>query len=172
MSFSDALAILLKEEGGFVNDRHDPGGMTNLGVTRKTWEDFTGKPATEADMRALTPAKVEPLYRARYWDKIAGDKLGDALGLMVFDFAVNAGPGRAAKLLQRLVGAADDGQIGRGTLQAVQAYSMRKGIDTLIEAYADARRDYYQSLPTFWRFGKGWLARVKRVETAALGLLK
>lgn len=172
MAFNDALAAVLEEECGFVNDPHDPGGMTNLGVTRKTWQDFTGKPATEADMRALTSAKVEPLYRARYWDKIAGDKLGDALGLMVFDFAVNAGPGRAAKMLQRLVGAVEDGQIGRGTLQAVQSYSMRKGIDTLIEAYADARRDYYRALPTFWRFGKGWLARVARVEDAAMELLK
>jgi lysozyme family protein len=170
MAFSDALAILLKEEGGFSNDKFDPGGMTNLGVTAKTWAEYTGRPATEAVMRGLTQVAVAPLYKSRYWDKIAGDRLGDALGLMVFDFAVNAGPGRAAKMLQRLIGTADDGLIGSGTLEAVQAYTMRKGIDTLIEAYADARRDYYRALPTFWRFGKGWLARVGRVEDAALGL--
>jgi len=172
MSFSDALAVLLREEGGFVNDKHDPGGMTNLGVTAKTWADWTGKPATEVIMRGLTHVAVAPLYRARYWDKVAGEQLGDALGLMVFDFAVNAGPSRAAKMLQRIVGATPDGQIGRGTLQAVQAYTMRKGIDTLIEAYGDARRDYYRSLPTFWRFGKGWLARTSRIEAASLELAK
>jgi len=172
MAFSDALAVLLKEEGGFVNDPHDPGGMTNLGVTAKTWAEYTGRPATEAVMRGLTQVAVAPLYKSRYWDKVAGDQLGDGLGLMVFDFAVNAGPGRAAKMLQKIVSAIPDGQIGRGTLEAVQAYSMRKGIDALIEAYADARRDYYRALPTFWRFGKGWLARVGRVEDAALALVK
>ena len=172
MNFSDALAILLKEEGGYVNDKHDPGGMTNLGVTARTWTEYTGRPATESVMRGLTHVAVAPLYKSRYWDKVAGDKLGDGLALVVFDFAVNAGPGRAAKMLQRLVGATPDGDIGRGTLQAVQAYAMRKGIDTLIEAYGDARRDYYRSLPTFWRFGKGWLARVARVEDHALAAVK
>jgi lysozyme family protein len=172
MAFSDALAVLIKEEGGFVNDPHDPGGMTNLGVTAKTWAEYTGRPATEAVMRGLTQVAVASLYKSRYWDKVAGDQLGDGLGLMVFDFAVNAGPARAAKMLQKIVSALPDGQIGRGTLEAVQAYTMRKGIDTLIEAYADARRDYYRALPTFWRFGKGWLARVGRVEDAALALLK
>lgn len=168
MDFASALAILLREEGGFVNDPADPGGMTNLGVTAKTWADYTGKPATESVMRGLTQVAVAPLYKSRYWDKIAGDQLGSGLALAVFDFAVNAGPARAAKMLQSIVGVTQDGQIGRGTLQAVQAYVMRKGIDTLIEAYSDARRDYYRALPTFWRFGKGWLARVGRIEDAAM----
>ena len=171
MAFSDALAVILREEGGFSNDIHDPGGVTNLGVTAKTWADFTGKPATEAIMRGLTQVAVAPLYRSRYWDKVAGDELGDALGLAVFDFAVNDGPARAVKLLQGIVGADRDGLPGPGTLQAVRAYMMRKGIDTLIEAYCDARRDYYRALPTFWHFGKGWNARVGRVEDACLKML-
>jgi len=171
MAFSDALAVILKEEGGYVNDPLDRGGVTNLGVTAKTWADWTGKPASEAVMRGLTQVAVAPLYKSRYWDKVAGDELGDALGLAVFDFAVNAGPGRAAKLLQGIVGVDKDGQIGRATLQAVQAYTMRKGIDTIIEAYCDARREYYRALPTFWHFGKGWNARVGRVEDACLKML-
>jgi len=171
MAFSSALAVVLKEEGGFSNDPIDSGGVTNLGVTAKTWADYTGKPATEAVMRGLTHVAVAPLYKARYWDKVAGDELGDALGLAVFDFAVNAGPARAVKLLQGIVGADKDGVPGRGTLEAVQAYTMRKGIDTLIEAYCDARREYYRALPTFWHFGKGWNARVGRIEDACLRML-
>lgn len=174
-AFDRALPILLEEEGGYTDNSHDPGGVTNLGVTAKTWAAYTGRPADRATMRSLTPAMVAPLYKAQYWDKVNGDALGAALGLVVFDFAVNAGPGRAAKMLQGIVGVAEDGQIGRGTLQAVQAYVAKypqaAGLAPLIEAYCDARRAYYRKLPTFRWFGKGWLARVDRVEQEALKLV-
>ena len=94
-TFTDALAIILKEEGGFVDDARDPGGATNLGVTARTWHTWSGMPATEAVMRALGQAKVSPLYKAWFWDKIAGDKLPIGLALAVFDFAVNGGPAKA-----------------------------------------------------------------------------
>ena len=42
-NFEIALQALLKHEGGFVNDPRDPGGMTNLGVTKKVWEAFVGR---------------------------------------------------------------------------------------------------------------------------------
>ena len=53
--FEECLARVLKHEGGFVNDPVDRGGMTNLGVTKRVWEEFVGHPVSEADMRALTP---------------------------------------------------------------------------------------------------------------------
>jgi lysozyme family protein len=104
----------------------------------------------------------------RYWNRVAGDDLPDALALCVFDFAVNAGPGRAAKLLQRIVGAVADGQVGKGTLAAVNAYVVTHGVAAAVKAYQDARKTYYRSLPTFEHFGKGWLARVDRVTKEAL----
>lgn len=171
-AFERALAIVLLHEGGFVNHPEDPGGMTNLGVTRKTWEGWTGKPASEAVMRGLTREKVRPLYRARYWDAVAGDRLPPALALCLFDFGINAGPPRAARLLQELVGVAQDGAIGPATLAAVQQRATRDGAASLVRGYQQARRAYYRSLRTFPTFGKGWLRRVDEVETAALGLLK
>ena len=169
--FDKCLPELLKHEGGFANHPRDPGGVTMLGVTKRVWEEYTGKPATVADMRALTVAKVAPLYRERYWDTVKAGELPPALAMCVFDFGVNAGPGRAAKMLQRLVGAAVDGQIGRGTLQAVQAYVTLHGVPETVRAYQNARRVYYRSLGTFNTFGRGWLRRVDEVETAALKLL-
>jgi len=41
-NFESCLANLLKHEGGYVNHPDDPGGMTNLGVTKKVWEEFLG----------------------------------------------------------------------------------------------------------------------------------
>lgn len=166
--FDRALAVILRHEGGYVNHARDPGGRTNLGVTQSTWENWTGKPATEADMRALTVDKVKPLYKARYWDAVCGDDLPGRLALCVFDFAVNAGPGRAARYLQKVVGVTQDGKIGPATLEAVAAYIAAHGEEAAVKAYQDARRGYYRQLSTFATFGRGWLRRVDEVEAEAL----
>lgn len=170
-TFDKCLRELLIHEGGFANHPRDPGGVTMLGVTKRVWEEFTGKSASVGDMKALTVAKVAPIYRQRYWDTVKAGQMPPALAMCVFDFAVNAGPGRAAKLLQRLVGAAVDSQIGPGTLRAVELFVATHGVAEAVRRYQDARRTYYRSLGTFDVFGKGWLRRVDAVETAALKLI-
>ena len=69
-NFDSSFDRVLKHEGGFVNHPKDPGGMTNLGVTKASWEAFLNRDVTEAEMRALTPASVKPFYKAMYWDKL------------------------------------------------------------------------------------------------------
>ena len=108
-NFDAALAAVLHHEGGFVNHPKDPGGMTNLGCTKKVWEEHCGHEVDEKAMRALTPADVAPLYKAKYWDKVRGDELPSGVDYAVFDAAINSGPGRAAKWLQACVGVEQDG---------------------------------------------------------------
>lgn len=169
-AFDAALKEILHHEGGFVDHPKDPGGMTNLGVTRATWEAWTGKKASKADMRALTPAKVAPVYRKNYWDVLRCDDLPPALALCVFDFGVNAGPARAARYLQTVVGAGVDGKMGPQTISAAKAYVVTHGVVQAVKAYQQARRGYYRQLSTFSTFGRGWLRRVDEVEAAALRL--
>lgn len=170
-AFDKALTVILREEGGFVNDPHDPGGMTNLGVTRAVWERYNGHASSEAEMRSLTPMQVGPLYKTQYWDKVCGDQLPGPLALCVFDFAVNGGVNRAARYLQMMVGAGTDGVIGPGTLAAVQQYVGQHGVDGAVKAYQDKRRGFYHSLGTFARFGRGWLSRVDYVQQQALAMI-
>lgn len=167
-AFDKALAVILRHEGGFVNHPRDPGGMTNLGVTKNTWEAWTGKPATEATMRALTPATVAPLYRKNYWEKAGCDKLHPGIALCVFDFAVNAGPARAVRYLQKVVGTAQDGVIGPATLEMANAWADR----ALVDLYQEAREGYYRSLGTFATFGRGWLRRVAETTATAKELAR
>lgn len=170
-AFNTCLTELLKHEGGYSNHPSDPGGITMLGVTKRVWEEYNGKPASVADMKALTAAKVAPLYRDRYWDTVKAGQLPPALAMCVFDMSVNAGPGRAGKMLQRLVGCDVDGNVGRGTLTAVQAFVGAHGTAEAVKGYQNLRRSFYRALGTFDTFGKGWLRRVDGVETAALKLL-
>ena len=162
-NFAEALQKLLHHEGGFVNHPSDPGGMTNLGVTKKVWEEWVGHPVEEKAMRALTPATVAPLYRSKYWDKIKGDDLPSGVDYAVFDAAVNSGPGRAVKWLQGCVGVEQDGGIGPKTLAAVTAMDPAE----LVEDYAKRRLSFLMDLPHWSTFGKGWGRRVAEVQTTA-----
>jgi len=171
-AFDTCLPVVLREEGGFVNDPRDRGGMTNLGVTARAWMQWTGGPVNEALMRGLTPAMVTPLFKARYWNAVNGDRLPAGIDLAVFDFAVNAGPGGAAKFLQGCVGAKPDGQIGPKTIAALQQWATAHGAASVLADYMDARRDYYRGLSDFPHFGKGWLARCDRIGAAAKDMLQ
>ena len=60
-NFDLCLVMLLAHEGGYVNHPSDPGGMTNLGVTKRTYDEYHGTDVTEDEMRQLTKADVEPI---------------------------------------------------------------------------------------------------------------
>jgi lysozyme family protein len=162
-NFTACLARVLVSEGGYTNNPADPGGMTNLGCTKAVWEAYVGHPVSEADMRALTPDSVAPLYRRKYWDAVAGDQLPAGLDYAVFDAAINSGPGRAAKWLQTAAGATPDGAIGPKTLAAVKALPVQR----LIAQYNDTRLQFLEGLPTWGTFGKGWGNRVAQVQSTA-----
>lgn len=168
-NFNNALQHVLKSEGGFVNHPADPGGMTNLGVTAKTWSDWIGHFPTEAEMRALTPEKVAPLYKKMYWDKIHGDELPAGVDYVTFDIAVNSGSGRAAKMLQQVVGVPADGSIGPATVKAVLTCNVSS--EDLVNKLCDKRLDFWKSLPTFGTFGKGWTNRGNQVREEALKMI-
>ncbi len=81
-------------------------------MTAKVWAEWTGKPAPIEVMKQLTKDDIKPMYKARYWDVVQGDHLPSGVDISVADFGVNAGPSRAAKRLQRVVMATQDGKIG------------------------------------------------------------
>lgn len=165
-NWQEAIAHILRWEGGYVNHPADPGGMTNLGVTKRVWEEWIGRPATEQDMRSLTVDKVTPLYKKRYWDAVRGDDLPSGVDLCVFDCAVNAGVGRSSKFLQQVVGVTQDGQIGPKTLAAVA----KKEPQTIIGEFCHLREAHYKSLSTFATFGKGWMRRLDSIEEESRGM--
>jgi lysozyme family protein len=165
-NWDTCIEMILHHEGGYVNHPKDPGGETNLGVTKRVYEEHGGT----KDMKDLTIEDVKPIYKKSYWDRVKGDQLPAGLDLCVFDFGVNAGTGRAAKYLQTMIGTVADGGIGPNTLKTLDEYLDENGLEKTIRDYQDARQEYYESLSTFETFGKGWTRRVNETTNTALSM--
>lgn len=166
-NFEKCLGFMLQFEGGFVNDPKDPGGPTNLGVTQATLSAFLGRQATIAEVKALTPDKVAPIYRFKFWDHVSGDDLPVGLDLAVYDFGVHSGPSRGVISLQRALKLADDGKLGPVTLAAAQ----KADPNATINAVCDERMAFLRKLKVFKSFGKGLKNRVDKCREAALSML-
>jgi len=165
-NWDECFAMVIKSEGGFVDHPKDPGGMTNLGVTRSAWQAYLNRDVTEAEMRALTPEVVKPFYKAMYWDRIKGDSLPSGVDYAAYDLAVNSGPSKAAKFLQEIAGVPVDGVIGPKSLEAIGTCDAKETAD----AICDMRLDFLKRLATFDTFGRGWTDRVGRVKAKAVSM--
>jgi lysozyme family protein len=155
---------VLAHEGGYVNHPSDPGGPTNYGITLGEYSAFKQRKVTAAEVRAMPLADAKAIYRATYWAKLRGDDLPAGLDYAVFDYGVNSGTGRAAKVLQRICGLPDDGRLTDAVIAAV---GKRKAAD-LIAQLCDERLAFLQRLKTWPTFGAGWRRRVAEVRAAAL----
>lgn len=154
----------LGHEGGYVDHPLDPGGATNLGITRRTLSRWLGRPVSKAEVRALTPSAVAPIYRRNYWDAVRGDDLPAGVDLVTYDAGVNSGVRRGARWTQRACGSRPDGVVGPRTLEALERGSAKE----IVKAATGHRLAFLQGLSTWRVFGRGWGRRVGEVR--ALGL--
>lgn len=161
------LDFALREEGGFSDDPRDPGGATMAGITIATFRKLMGDPSlTIDDLKAITPGEEASIYAKGYWSVVRGPDLPSGVDLSVFDFGVNAGPGRSERLLQEAVGVAADGVLGPISMAAI-AKNLPSAIITTL---AKLQMVHYQSLPDFPTFGSDWTARTARRTKAALAM--
>ncbi len=148
--FSACLACTLREEGGLSNDPGDPGGLTNKGVTHATYDAYrAGKALYPRSVAQITDAEIQDIYLTGYWSAIGAESLPAGVDLSAFDYAVNSGPGKARQALAKAM----DGQAS---------------VATIIDRIATGRLSFMHALRTWGAFGKGWAARVARIEAASL----
>jgi len=160
---SEGFGVRKDNPYGFSNHPRDPGGATQLGVTQRAWEEWVGHSVTIDDMKGLRPDTVKPFYKAKYWDKINGDRLPSGVDYAAFDFAVNSGVSRSARYMQKIAGVPEDGLIGPKSLDAINACPP----DEMVDALCSARLDFLKRLPTWNTFGRGWQTRVTEVDRQA-----
>ena len=152
--FEYALAAVLRHEGGLADNPHDPGGVTQFGISMRFLKAVGLDPNRDGavdrlDVLGLTPEAAAPIYREYFWNALRCNILPDGLDLAVFDSAVNQGQGAAAKMLQRAAGAKPDGQIGPNTIAAIR---LKDPSDLLLDFMA-RRCLRYASTPKILIFG-------------------
>lgn len=142
--YDRCFALLIGHEGGFTDDRQDRGNWTSgkigVGQLKGTKYGISAMSYPHLDIRNLTLDEAKAIYRRDFWDKCGCSDMAPALALVMFDTAVNSGPGRAA---QFLAGARDH-------------------LDFLA-----ARLEWLTHLATWPTYGKGWARRVARLMAQA-----
>jgi lysozyme family protein len=148
MSFDKAFEILIGHEGGYVNDKNDPGGETKFGVSKRAYPNL--------DIANLTLDDAKAIYRRDYWNAVRADELPYPVALAVFDMAVNSGPMTAVMCLQQALNVKQDGRIGPMTMAAVTKANPR---DLLVDFFAF--RNVRNSEIKHWsHFKLGWSRRL------------
>lgn len=161
-NFEKALAVVLKHEGGYVNDPDDPGGETYKGIARKMnpkwggWALIDRKDFSNPSLSEL----VESFYRDSYWEPIRGAQITSQLiAESVFDFAVNAGVRTTVALAQAVVDVPTDGDFGPATLAAIEGIDE----DHFLSDFTIAKIARYISIvkkrPTSKKYFYGWVCR-------------
>lgn len=181
-SFDAAVAIVLRFEGGWVNDPRDPGGETAFGISMR-FIKAQGLTAAALGLENLEPGCLKKLerttaaglYRRYFWDAGGYGMVTDQLvATSLFDCAVNCGLFRAAVLAQQVLhelgvttaavaggtkGVEVDGKFGALTAAAINSCSQT----AFRKAYRAARERFYRDLvarkPEMKAFLESWLHR-------------
>lgn len=176
-NFYIAYKKVAQAEGGYQKHPSDSGNYnsrnelvgTNWGISAPVYENYIGRPPSETDMRQMSAATARDIYRKSFWDDIRGDEIiNQSVADIFFDGRVNHGR-TGTKLMQRVLGVADDGRVGPQTLRAINQSDPRQ----LYIAYREARREFYYYLtekrPSQLDFLDGWLNRLATFNEYAGG---
>jgi lysozyme family protein len=147
MTFDEAVEFVLEHEGEYSDDPADTGGRTKFGISQRAYPDL--------DIPNLARGEAVEILRRDYWEKCRCSELPAGLDLLVFDAAVNQGPGAAARMLQKVLRVAQDGIVGAITIRAAHSF------DANVRQEFIARRAYqYALVPQVMRMGLGWYRRL------------
>lgn len=171
--FHKISKIILRHEGGYINDPDDPGGATNKGIAWNTWKayaqiDINVEPTLE-NLKKLSNKDAEIIYRKRYWEPKGFCKLqNDKVGLMVYDWTITSGG--AAKKIQELLNKEFAQKLTvtrRIDISTIDALNNIDNQQKLLEQIMEIRKSYYKNLAykngkatALKKYLKGWLNRV------------
>lgn len=153
MAFNNCIEIILKHEGGYVNNPKDSGGETKYGIIKRYFPDL--------DIKNLTIEDAKSIYYEKYWQPMLLDQINDEnIQLEIFDYGINAGIRRAIRTAQQICKIMVDGLMGIQTIQAINTFKA-----DFVYLYKHARRVHYEFLankyPKNEKFLKGWLNRIE-----------
>lgn len=171
-SITKIVPIILKWEGGYVNDKDDKGGATNRGVTLETYKLYKkrkGEPDPGVrELKKMSSDEWMDILRLFYWDKCKGDDIySQSVADMLVDFAWHSGVKKAVTTIQKIVGVKEDGIFGIRTLTAVNGMDAHLLFDNIKKERVEYLKYICKMRPANAKFKKGWLNRVNSIEYEA-----
>lgn len=161
--FDEFLKVILQQEGGdkYHEVQGDSGLSTKYGVSLTFYKTIEPD-ATKEDIKNLTYQDAYSIYKKYFYEDVNLHLIdNELLRLHLFSHGVNAGSGKAIKMLQKILGVTEDGILGTMTASKANLY---KEQGELVQGYANARKIFYEKIvaknPTQKKFLQGWLNRV------------
>jgi lysozyme family protein len=170
-SFNLAIPYILAHEGGLSNDKNDPGGITNYGISLRYLKsekmDLNRDGKYDAkDIRELTPKEAKKIYLDKWWNKYKYYNIkNQQVATKIFDMSVNMGPDRAHKLVKKAINAIViedipvDGRLDSSTINTINTLPSVH----LMMVLRELQKEFYINLtvshPRLLVFLKGWVKR-------------
>jgi len=168
-TIDETIEVILRHEGGFVNDPDDAGGATNYGITIHTLSGWLGRDATVDEVRNMSVDTAIAIYKQRYYYGPMINEVPHPVQIQIFDIGVNSGPLRGIKMAQKVVNLA--GVVGPISVDGVMGPNTKKAIETTQDAMGnfynnavvEERIGFYNRIverkPSQKKFIKGWTKR-------------
>lgn len=170
-NFTSAMEVVFKHEGGYVNDPNDPGGETNMGITKSTLDRaYNQGIVSHNSSRDLTQEEAAEIYRKFYWEPSNADKMPEPLATIYFDTVVLCGQGRGGILLQRALNNMGqsvivDGAVGPQTLESLNAQLQTpEDVANFCNMFCDLRQEFHNSDVNAKYYLAGWTNRVNELR--------
>lgn len=172
-NFSEAIKVVLKHEGRLSNDKNDPGGITNYGISLRFIkeehlcidEDCNDD---ENEIIHLTEKEADSIYLKDWWNKYGYFRiLNLQIATKVLDGSVNMGHCRAHKIVYGALNQLNKKQLPVICNLTNEAFSEinRTNSYLLHNAISDIEISFYNAIvknnPQMNVFLKGWIARAK-----------
>ena len=173
-SWPAAKAFVWRTENdgqGFHTDPHDSGKETDMGITDATWKRAILQGIVrDVTLDYGTDDEFARILLLDYWKPCSCDSLSIGVDLAVFNMAMVAGVGRASIILQTVVGAYTDGDIGPLTRTSAMDYP--GGAFALVKALTTEDERFYAQCPTARYFLRGWDRRAEDCQAECIRLIK
>lgn len=170
--FANAIPVILRHEGGWVNDPDDLGGETNYGISTLiikregiTAEELGISSFRPGALKGMTVDAAKAVYKKIYWDRYKyGEVTDDTVATKIFDAAVNCGPYWGHLLAQKAANACgqkleEDGKFGPLTRAGINACNPEQWLKEMASAMAGHYQDITVKRPRNRKFLKNWLKR-------------
>lgn len=156
--------FILSWEGGFAFDKDDLGGITNKGITLTTFRSIFGKNKTANDLKYITQAQWNVVFKSYFWDKWKADQITDqSVANILVDWLWCSGS-YGIKIPQKVLGVSVDGIVGSKTIAAINARDGKELFDTIKQERKDFIDRICQTRPQNKKFKNGWLNRINALE--------